>query len=83
MALYKIKRTEEQFVQKYKKTFCLKYFMYMQSTNKRKQQHSTDKDTTCKLEYSPKIRKQYPFPLFKNIQTIQLPLSDIHTQDEN
>ena len=49
MALYNIKSNEEQFVQKYRETFFFFFYSYIysiQSTNKIKPQHLTDKDTS-------------------------------------
>ena len=98
-ALYNIKQ--------YRGTICTKnaekhFFinvMYIQSTVKRKQQRSTDKDTTSKLEHfkPPKTLgslkpltvthtqkvKQYSFTLSVNIHAIQLALSTIHTLSLN
>ena len=52
--LYNIKSTEGKFAQKYIETIKKKEksYLYTQSTTKRKQQRSTDKDTTSKLKHS-------------------------------
>ena len=52
MVPYNIKSTEGQFVQKYREIFFLMYYIYIQSTTKRKQQRSAEKDTTSKLKHS-------------------------------
>ena len=103
MALYNIKKVQrKQFVQKYKETILKKkeviqwtntsYYIYIQSTNKRKQQHLTDKDTTSGLKHSQPLTlkntstdqvKQYPFTMSTNIQTIQVMLLRMYTQEEN
>ena len=51
-ALYDIKGTEGQFIQKYRQTIFLMYYVHIHPTTERKQQHSTDKDTTSKLKHS-------------------------------
>ena len=60
------------------------------TTNKqaKKPQRLTDKDTTSKLKHSRALTlkttvKQYHFTLCTSIQTIQLTLSNIHTQEES
>ena len=87
-ALYNIKKYRGTICKKkYRETIKKMYYIYIQLASKRKQQRSTDKDTTSRLEhfkttYTDKKVKQYSFTLSTNIQTIQLTLSNIHTQDE-
>lgn len=52
------------------------YYTYIQSTNKRKQQHWAEEDTTSELQHSQPLTlrensKQYPFAHSTYMQTIQ------------
>ena len=76
----------DNFVQKYRETIFLMYYIDLRSTTKWKQR-STDKDTTSKLQHSKTLTlkkevKQRSFTLSTNIQTTQLTLSNAPTQDE-